>query len=152
MLRLCRGDNMGLRSIVPFLMLRLDMVQECYDFVKWWFTCGTDIAYDWGDLSLPYLDIQGADVFESCSTFLVGGSDLGQLVAITLLKIKLLINLQSVQNDPQADSTRQNAVRSLVLYHLRGVNPVKQTKHIITDIEKQVQKLYDQVNKANPQF
>lgn len=35
MLRLCRSDNMGLRDIVPTMMLRLDLDQECYDFVKW---------------------------------------------------------------------------------------------------------------------
>ncbi|KAM6532647.1 hypothetical protein FALCPG4_005700 [Fusarium falciforme] len=40
MLRLCRSDNMGLRDIVPTMMLRLDLDQECYDFVKWWATCG----------------------------------------------------------------------------------------------------------------
>lgn len=35
MLRLCRSDNLGLRSIVPALMLRLDLDQECYDFTEW---------------------------------------------------------------------------------------------------------------------
>jgi hypothetical protein len=36
MLRLCRGDNMGVRNLVPGLMLRLNMDQECYDFIKWY--------------------------------------------------------------------------------------------------------------------
>lgn len=35
MLRLCRSDNMGTRSLVPSLMLRLNKDQECYDFIKW---------------------------------------------------------------------------------------------------------------------
>ncbi len=29
MLRLCRGDNMGLRGLIPAVMLRLDRDQEC---------------------------------------------------------------------------------------------------------------------------
>lgn len=34
MLRLCRSDNLGLREMMPAMMLRLDLDQECYDFVK----------------------------------------------------------------------------------------------------------------------
>lgn len=33
MLRLCRGDNMGVRDLVPAILLRLGRDQECYDFV-----------------------------------------------------------------------------------------------------------------------
>lgn len=46
MLRLCRADNLGVRSTVPFLFLRLGEQQKCYDFVKWWAT-GPDDCYDW---------------------------------------------------------------------------------------------------------
>ncbi|KIW62237.1 hypothetical protein PV04_10432 [Phialophora macrospora] len=34
MLRLCRSDNMGIRHLVPAMMLQLDQDGECYDFVK----------------------------------------------------------------------------------------------------------------------
>lgn len=34
-LYLCRGDNMGLRDLVPQMLLRLNRDQECYDFIKW---------------------------------------------------------------------------------------------------------------------
>ncbi|KAJ8119548.1 hypothetical protein ONZ43_g3522 [Nemania bipapillata] len=64
MLRLCRNDNMGLRNFVPTVMLRLDLDQECYDFMKWWATCDPDGHYDWGDMSLPFLNIHDADVLE----------------------------------------------------------------------------------------
>ncbi|KAL7951492.1 hypothetical protein V8C42DRAFT_304228 [Trichoderma barbatum] len=46
MLRLCCSDNLELRDIVLAVMLRLDLDQECYDFVKWWATCGPDGDYD----------------------------------------------------------------------------------------------------------
>ena len=48
MLRLCRGDNMGVRDSVPALYLRLGREQECYDFIKWWATMGEQSNYDWG--------------------------------------------------------------------------------------------------------
>ncbi|CAJ2513813.1 Uu.00g019320.m01.CDS01 [Anthostomella pinea] len=119
MFRLCRSDNMGLRSTAPSIMLRLDKVQECYDFIKWWYT-GTDGQYDWADASLPYLNIKDADVFEPCDVFISEFPDLGQGVALVLLKIKLLMDLQSLQeasrsvgdNVPQEilDMIREKAV------------------------------------------
>jgi hypothetical protein len=46
MQRLRRSDNLGLRDMMPAIMLRLDLDQECYDFVKWWVTCDPDGNYD----------------------------------------------------------------------------------------------------------
>jgi hypothetical protein len=97
MLRLCRGDNIGLRDLVPAVMLRLDLDQECYDFVKWWATCNLDRAYDWGDMTLPYLDIHGADVFEDPGVLFGEFPALNQLVAILLLKMKLLVDIHKLQ-------------------------------------------------------
>ena len=34
-LDLCRGDNMGLRDLLPSFLLCLGRDQECYDFLKW---------------------------------------------------------------------------------------------------------------------
>lgn len=34
-LRLCRGDNLGVREGAPALMIRLGQDQEAYDFIKW---------------------------------------------------------------------------------------------------------------------
>ncbi|KAE9313240.1 hypothetical protein PF008_g19787 [Phytophthora fragariae] len=63
-LRLCRGDNVGVRELVPTLMLLLGQYQEAYDFIKWYSTSGQDPHYDWGDMELPYLDVHGADMTE----------------------------------------------------------------------------------------
>ncbi|KAI1305123.1 hypothetical protein F5Y03DRAFT_356566 [Xylaria venustula] len=93
MLRLCRGDNMGVRNIMPALMLRLDLDQECYDFMKWWATCDPDGTYDWGDMTLPYLSIRGADVFEEPGFLLGKYANLDYVVALLILKLKLLIDI-----------------------------------------------------------
>ncbi|KAI1199445.1 hypothetical protein F5X97DRAFT_121086 [Nemania serpens] len=97
MLRLCRGDNMGVRDLVPAIMLRLDLDQECYDFIKWWATCDPDGTYDWGDMSLPYLDTRGADVLEDPGFLLGKYSSLNSLVALLLLKLKLLIDIRNLK-------------------------------------------------------
>ncbi|CVL03895.1 uncharacterized protein FPRN_11972 [Fusarium proliferatum] len=64
MLRLCRGDNLSVRSQVPGLYLRLGRDQEAYDFIKWYAMKGGS-NYDWRDMSLPFLDLQGEDAFEA---------------------------------------------------------------------------------------
>lgn len=96
MLRLCRGDNMGVRDIIPGLMLQLDRDQECYDFVKWWETKGQESDYDSGNTSLPYLDIKDADVFESVDFLDRKWLSLNLVVAVLLLKLKLLIDIKNI--------------------------------------------------------
>ena len=96
MLRLCHSDNLGLRDIVPAIMLRLDLDQECYDFIKWWATCDPDGRYDWGDTTLPYLDLHGADVLEN-EHFFDKYPDFNHVVAILLLKLKLLVDIRNLK-------------------------------------------------------
>ncbi|KAI0517035.1 hypothetical protein F5B22DRAFT_144379 [Xylaria bambusicola] len=98
MLRLCRSDNLGARDIVPGLLLRLGREQECYDFLKWWGVVDPDGRHDWGDTSLPYLNIRGADVFEEVDTF-ASRLSLSQLVILTLLKVRLHLDIEPY--DPQ---------------------------------------------------
>ncbi|KAI0895717.1 hypothetical protein F4806DRAFT_467700 [Annulohypoxylon nitens] len=97
MLRLCRSDNLGIRDIVPATMLRLDLDQECYDFMKWWATCDPNGTYDWGDMSLPYLNLHGANALEDPG-FLIGKyASLNFLVALLILKLKLLVDIRNLK-------------------------------------------------------
>ncbi|RMJ16658.1 hypothetical protein CDV36_003657 [Fusarium kuroshium] len=96
MLRLNRGDSMGLRDLVPAMMLRLDLDQECYDFVKWWATCDSDGHYDWEDMTQPHLDLHGADVFED-PDFLEQYPALNSIIAILILKLKLLVDIRNLK-------------------------------------------------------
>ncbi|RSM04495.1 hypothetical protein CEP52_006842 [Fusarium oligoseptatum] len=97
MQRLNRSDNMGLRDMVPALMLRLDLDQECYDFIKWWTTCDPNGDYDWGDMTLPHLDIHGADVLEDVGFFDEKYPALCHVAAILLLKLKLLVDIRNLK-------------------------------------------------------
>ncbi|KAI1120891.1 hypothetical protein F5Y10DRAFT_113679 [Nemania abortiva] len=102
MLRLCRSDNLGVRDIVPGLLLRLGREQECYDFLKWWAVIDDEHhyngRYNWGDVSLPYLDIRGADAFEAADAF-ASRLSLSQLVILVLLKLRLHLDIEAY--DPQ---------------------------------------------------
>ncbi|KAH6697558.1 hypothetical protein F5X68DRAFT_257700 [Plectosphaerella plurivora] len=112
MIRLNESDNMGLRDIIPCLLLRLDMEQECYDFVKQWaFTNDEGCATK---SNVP------ADIFESVD-FLdtkYPAVDLAQLVSLTLLKLRLYLDLatlksQSVDIDLMRRGVLEQTVKNL---------------------------------------
>ncbi|KAL3657230.1 hypothetical protein V7S43_017890 [Phytophthora oleae] len=63
-MRLCRVDNLGIREVIPTLMLLLDQYQDAYDFIKWYVTSGNDPHYDWGNMDLPFLNVRNADMTE----------------------------------------------------------------------------------------
>ncbi|MCJ1439195.1 hypothetical protein MMC27_008586 [Xylographa pallens] len=159
-LRLCRTDNMGVRDVLPALDLRLGRDQQCYDFCKWWATTGQEGDYDWGELDNPYLDIKDADVFEPPNERFLSAFDLGHSVAITLLKIKLLIDVRALQNSsmirtrvPQEilDSLRWQVVGSFIATNKSIMNNIDQTP-LIQTLERQVQDLYTGVKKSNKHF
>ncbi|KAK8038046.1 hypothetical protein PG994_014813 [Apiospora phragmitis] len=93
MLRLCRGDNLGVRSQVPVLYLRLGRDQEAFDFLKWYAVRGTAADYDWADMSRPFLDLRGEDALEDVSAPLKRVVDLSFLASMTLFKTRLMLDL-----------------------------------------------------------
>jgi hypothetical protein len=97
MLKLNRSDNMGLRDIVPGLLLRLDRDQECLDFVKWWATCDPDGRYDWGDMTLPHLNLHGTDVLEGPNYLLKEFPALNHLAVTLILKLKVLVDIRNIK-------------------------------------------------------
>lgn len=97
MLRLCRGDNMGVRSVVPGLLMRLNRDQECYDFVKWWSTIRSDYDYDYGDMKQPYLNIRNANAFEDVEFISKALPDLSHTAAMVLIKIKMISDLEQME-------------------------------------------------------
>lgn len=97
MLQLCRNDAMGVRDPIPAVYMRLGREQDCYDFIKWWSTRGQDADYDWENMDLPYLDVKNADVFEGVEQFVPDHGALSHDASLTLLKIRLMIDVQAVQ-------------------------------------------------------
>ncbi|KAJ3161127.1 hypothetical protein HDU86_007749 [Geranomyces michiganensis] len=91
MLRLNRSDNMGVRSVIPSLFLRLGQDQNAYDHVKWWAVVSDD--YDWGDPDLPFLDLAGSDVFEPIDFVCSKYTDVQSVIDVLLIKVRLALDL-----------------------------------------------------------
>ncbi|KAJ5730181.1 uncharacterized protein N7483_004689 [Penicillium malachiteum] len=142
MLRLCHSDNMGLRSLVPALMLRLNKDQRCYDFIKWWATDRP--GYDWGDTDLPYLDINGANPFESVNQHVGAFVVLSPTVSLTLLKIKLLLDLMKIGH---STSTVGPKVPREILNLIQTSIPQGPLK-----LKGQIDQLYEKTDAANAYF
>lgn len=162
-LRLCRGDNMGVRSHVPALLLRLGKDQECYDFVKWWATTAQASDYDWGDTSLPYLDIKDADIFEPADLFCQKYLELSHVVSVTLLKIRLFLAIKEcLQNTGVL--RKSGSLPTEIIDHiqdelLRSVLGGKwddkystQCSQLVDTLSSQVDRLYKAVKRANRHF
>lgn len=162
LLRLCRGDNMGVRDLLPALDLRLGKDQECYDFCKWWSTTGQERNYDWDDMESPYLDIKGANVFETPhEIFDTEFGSLSRSAAITLLKIRLLLDVRALQNSsmiggkvPQEilNGVRWQLVNGSVIAGNDDIMYAEDQTALIQSLEIQVQDLYTAVKNSNKHF
>lgn len=162
LLRLCRSDNMGVRDLLPALDLRLGKDQECYDICKWYATTGQESNYDWGNMDNPFLDVKNADVFEPpLQDFLSEYGDLSHGVAITLLKIRLLMDARTLQNSsmlsdkvPQEilDSVRDQLMSGSVIAENKSIMNAKDNTLLIEMMELQVDDLYTAVKKTNKYF
>ncbi|TKX22838.1 hypothetical protein C1H76_4872 [Elsinoe australis] len=161
MLRLCRGDNCGVRSSVPSLMIQLDQDQEAYDFIKWWETDGNKSDYDWGDMDLPYLNVKGADVFEPVDWLNRRFGDLGYTTAVVLLKIKLQRDLLALKDPatllgrvPQeiVDNIARNNVRSPIIANDKQILSASDHTALIKTLDDQIAALIRMIEKQNPFF
>jgi hypothetical protein len=161
MLQLCRSDNMGVRDVVPALFVRLGRDQEAYDFCTWWATTGQESDYDWGDTNLPYLDTKNADVFVGVKVFVDNYPSLSHNVAVCLVKIRLMIDLQALQRARQEagphvprellDTIQQHSANTVIASNPTILEREDQTPHI-AKLQEQVQVLYAAIHKANPHF
>jgi hypothetical protein len=159
MMRLCRGDNMGVRHYVPALLLRLDRDQECYDFVKWYETVGRRSDYDWGDMDLGFLDLKGEDAFEEVQYLCGEYGEVSFLLSALLLKIKLLLDLQNmgavvkehgdkVPNEI-LDEIKRKVVRSPIILEHREILESKDHSGLVAKLKRQIKALYDAVWRVN---
>ena len=163
MLRLCRGDNMGIRDIVPSLYVALGRDQEAYDFMKWWATKAEESDFDWGDMSLPYLDIKDADVLEPPVYWTTRWVKLAHASIVVLIKLRILLDLQSMQSATRAftgilppeiiQGIRRHLVGDVVSARPEMMMGDLQAvaRHMRT-VRGQVLQLHRSIHKANPYF
>lgn len=150
--------------MIPGLFIRLGRDQEAYDSVKWYATTGIDRNYDWGDIDLPFLDVKDADVLES-----LGGMwtteyiNLSHAVAVTLVKIRVLLDLQAIQNAARAFT---GAIPQEIIDLIRGQlasnvvesrpnllrDSTDETTSLIKSIKQQVRELHESIEDINYHF
>lgn len=164
--RLCRGDNLGVRQITPIQMMRLGQDQKAYDFMKWYYKISGDSHYDWGDISLPYLNLEDEDVFEpvhECTD--MDHPSLSEVVPMALFKLRLLIDLQSLAefNDLMEDMKipLPQEIQDEIRKHLAG-SVVSKKKALLespedvflcmSDLEEMIEIYFDLVHDANQHF
>jgi len=162
LLRQCRSDNMGVRDFVPSLYLRLNREQECYDFLKWYATTGQEGDYDWGDMELGFLDVKNADVLESPDLWTKAEwINLSEVFSITMLKIRILLDLRRLQSASIAMSQKVpqelgDEIRGRTVGpHLSQRKEVMNSKDFspfIKTLEEQVKAAYRAVKAGNKHF
>jgi hypothetical protein len=96
MLWLDLADDSGARNVVPALYLRLGRDQDAYGFCHWWATRGHTPNDTVGSNRESYFSTKNADIFEDVHMFR-NTSHLSHVIAITLSKMRLIIDLQSLQ-------------------------------------------------------
>jgi hypothetical protein len=160
MLRLCRGDNMGVRDVVPPLFLRLGRDQECYDFLKWWATTGQRGDYDWGDMDEPYLDLKDENAFEPPGLFARKYPAVAHVTCVALLKIRILFDLRALKSAavigervPQEvlDNICNQMVGNIVARR-QDIMEGKNLDPLIEDLQTQVSDMYNTVKNSNKYF
>lgn len=162
MLRLCHSDNMGVRDIVPGLLMRLGRDQKCYDFLKFWQEVFHGMHSDHGDENGAFLHIRDADSFEDVDLFCSKYTPLSYLVPLALLKTKLLLDLLAVRNSETSEISakvpreilniiQHQAVRTDIIE--KRLNVLQSQEQDLTKqinaLKGQIRKLYETTNSAN---
>ena len=159
-LRLCPADNMGIRSRIPNFLLRLGRDAECYDFIKYW------RADETGRKGEKILDLKDQDIFEDVQLWRGDWPDLSHAAALTLIKIRLLINLETLEGikvtatraDPNTIDLqgKLQQVRQMLIspwvFKRDDVMNREDPKSLLDEVKKQIKDAYDLLNEANKHF
>ena len=111
-------------------------------------------------MNLPFLDIKGADVFEPVDVFTGKYLALSQTVSVTLLKIRLLMDVRNLQNSTaMGEKLAQEALDSIrgqlvstILAKNKDIVESKDQTALVGKLESQVKKLYTAVKRESEYF
>ncbi|KAI5289128.1 hypothetical protein KEM54_004353 [Ascosphaera aggregata] len=132
MLHLNREDDLGLRFIVPYLFLRLNQEQDCYDFISWWGVTSNSFATNWRNPKEPFMDKKNADPFENVAFLTAYYAEYGLALPTLLLKIKLRDDLRALQLARQGFGGRLlREIEEEIFTHLCATDVVANNKKII---------------------
>lgn len=124
-----------------------------------------DGEYDWGNTDLPFLDIKGANAFDPEFVDVGVGifTQLGHLSDLTLLKIKMLLDLMALQHSaglPQLqnvpteffDAIRSHMPRSPIIAKNKKLMERQDHTKEIRELASQVRTLHGLIQNVNRHF
>ena len=168
LMRLNLQDPMCVRSITPAFFLRLGRDQEAYDFCKWWVTKGSSLSCDWKNVrQLPHEMSSGGDawegveVFERVRNFGDGGgdsfavpsfADLSHLVAVTLVKVRMLLDVRVLIDGIRPRDFGKVSSSSIVLRDAIREGDIGEVEIVFEEMKDQVRRLYHAVQRVNKHF
>jgi len=175
LLRIFLADDLRTREYIPHLLLKLHRDQSCYDFVKWWAEFNYQTlyhgGYDLSDTTFPFLDIHDADPFEPVDRLCASGLSLSHLVALTLLKLRLYLDISAFDVEwkypyfkGHLDSETDRKVGKIAKLRFDSIqeaflkNPYRPDEKLILDyptayvLDNQFTKLIRAVHDVNPHF
>ncbi|KAI4682895.1 hypothetical protein J4E81_009519 [Alternaria sp. BMP 2799] len=168
LMRLNLQDPMCVRSITPAFFLRLGRDQEAYDFCKWWVTMGSSLSCDWKNVTkLPHEMISGGDAWEGVEVFervrnfgdgsgdnfaVPSFSDLSHLVAVTLVKVRMLIDTFILTEGIQPQRFGELNTSSIVLRDAIREGDIGEIEIVFEIMKDQVKRLYHAVDRVNKHF
>ncbi|KAG5657953.1 hypothetical protein KAF25_006904 [Fusarium avenaceum] len=155
MLKGDRADPLGVSDIIPHVLLRVGGEQECYDFIKWWAFHGSKSPTD--NRISPFFTTKGANACEFPHALLQKGLSLSHLVALTLLKLRLFLDLEAISsalfdNAFGFDGTIDSIDRPVgeLAQNIFKLTNSSRVERLARDIQKQYLDLCERVNAANP--
>ncbi|SPO03241.1 uncharacterized protein DNG_05923 [Cephalotrichum gorgonifer] len=159
--RLARSETMGIRCLIPAFLIRLGRDQEAYDFLKAWaISRGRPDANGGGDM--PHPEIKGANVLEPLHNGWTeaGQIDLHDAVVMTVIKFRVLSDLQRMQNAARGladtfpreitDLIRRELVGSAVVTRPEVLSlDTAELGRLIDSIKFQIKRLFNAVHVRN---
>ncbi|RSL48906.1 hypothetical protein CEP53_009373 [Fusarium sp. AF-6] len=164
-----RGDRKDVRLVIPALFIRLNKDQEAYDFIKWCASTGDPAYFEWDDRGqyawdndLPFLEVEDADAFEESENWVYGHrSDMSPMLALTLIKVRILLDLLATLNTTRAfQGSAPKEIIELICEQLVGGivqsrpeiirGRVQDMARRIDTIKAQIMGLYKLMNEYNP--
>lgn len=115
-------------------------------------------------MSLPFLDIKDADVFEPVDKFVEEFADTSHAIALTLIKIRLLLELRNLKDSEIVGEKLPREildnVQDQLLSHAISINPRKKVilekgdefDDLMSELKLQINELHVAVHKGNKYF
>ncbi|KAL8774302.1 MAG: hypothetical protein Q9209_001053 [Squamulea sp. 1 TL-2023] len=154
-------DQCDVRLLLPTLCLRLGRDQEAYSFVNWCILGSRRTEHNWTDFRQPYPDIVDADAF-GCPPATTGtDDDLLNLSSMALLKLRLLLDIQALQQTQSFSRKLPQELVDMVKEYLPDTDVVRNDRKIIRctqyisiirDLSHQVDEVIQAVTQVNPDF